>query len=344
MSVSDVKDDKSVAEAAVKDTKLSIPSIDKVKFPGEVAAAIKDWEEKPVIMMSSKVFEPPAFVSETKSYERYKDDLYMWARITSVPKKNQAEVVVYSLQGHSSGIKEKIVLNIGEKIKENDDGIKELVAFLDTIYKADEMADAWAKYKSFQKVSRIESVSINNFIADFEKEYLLAKSAGCVYSDTLLAFRLLEATNITETDEKFVLCGIDFPKAKVQSNLFDQMKTSLKKFHGRVVVTEQYGGGLKFDPNLVASVAGALVAQGYKHPGRRRSNTDPGEVDNVKRNSPSYKGKKNPLGANGLPLACFKCESIYHLQDKCDRNSSRSMNGMDIGLLAETVAATLQRM
>ena len=221
MSVSDVKDDKSVAEAAVKDTKLSIPSIDKVKFPGEVAAAIKDWEEKPVIMMSSKVFEPPAFVSETKSYERYKDDLYMWSRITSVPKKNQAEVVVYSLQGHSSGIKEKIVLNIGEKIKENDDGIKELVAFLDTIYKADEMADAWAKYKSFQKVSRIESVSINNFIADFEKEYLLAKSAGCVYSDTLLAFRLLEATNITETDEKFVLCGIDFPKAKVQSNLFD---------------------------------------------------------------------------------------------------------------------------
>ena len=123
------------------------------------------------------------------------------------------------------------------------------------------------------------------------------------------------------------------------------MKTCLKKFNGRVVVTEQYGGGLKFDPNLVASVAGALVAQGYKHPGRRRSNTDPGEVDNVKRNSPSYKGKKNPLGANGLPLACFKCESIYHLQDKCDRNCSRSMNlGMDIGLLAETVAATLQRM
>ena len=56
----------------------------------------------------------------------YKEDLYMWSRITSVPKKNQAEAVVYNLQGHSSGIKEKIVINIEEKLKEND-GIKEFV-------------------------------------------------------------------------------------------------------------------------------------------------------------------------------------------------------------------------
>ena len=171
------------------------------------------------VMISSKMFEPPAFLLESKNYDTYKEDLYMWSRITSVPKKNQAEVVVYSLEGHSSGIKEKVILNIGAKIKENEDGIKELVTFLDTIYKADEMADAWAKYKAFQKVSRKQNTPINNFIADFEKEYILAKSAGCVYSDTLLAFRLLEATQINEMDEKFVLTGIDFPTAKTQKNL-----------------------------------------------------------------------------------------------------------------------------
>ena len=291
------------------------------------AEAIAESEVKPVVMTSLRYFEPPTFMSETKTYETYKDDLYMWSRITSVPKKNQAEVVVYGLEGHASRIKEKIVLNIGSKIKENEDGIEELVAFLDTIYKADEMADAWAKYKAFQKVSRKDNTHINDFIADFDKEYILAKSAGCDYSDTILAFRLLEATRVNEMDEKFVLTGIDFPSAKTEKNLYSQMKTSLKKFHGRKVVTENSGEGLRYDPTLVASVAEALVAQGWKRPGRRRSNTDPGEVI-PKNNSRSYKGKKNPLGMDGKPLACFKCQSVYHLQDKCDKVKKTVEYGM----------------
>ena len=98
-----------------------------------------------VVMASTRSFEPPAFVSETKSYDEYKSDLYMWSRITPIPKKNQAEVVVYNLEGDRFRIKEKVVLNIGDKIKDSEDGIEELVKFLDTIYKKDEMADAWAK-------------------------------------------------------------------------------------------------------------------------------------------------------------------------------------------------------
>ena len=38
--------------------------------------------------------------------------------------------------------------------------------------------------------------------------------AGCEYSDTLLAFRLLEATNLNDTDEKFVLTGVDYSEAQ----------------------------------------------------------------------------------------------------------------------------------
>ena len=102
--------------------------------------------------------------------------------------------------------------------------------YLDSIYKEDEMASAWGKYKNFQKVVRSEDTLVNHFIAEFEKEYMLAKTAGCEYSDTLLGFRLLEATKLTEMDEKFVLTGIDFSSAKTKQDLFEQMKASLKKF------------------------------------------------------------------------------------------------------------------
>ena len=296
---------------------------------GEAAA-----ERLPTIMASSKSFEPPAFVSETKSYSEYKSDLYMWSRITQIPKKSQAEVVVYNLEGHKSRIKEKVVLNIGEKIKDSEEGIDELIKFLDTIYKKDEMADAWTKYKNFQKIKRIGNSTINDFISEFEKEYILAKSAGCEYSDTLIAFRLLEATVLSDMDEKFVLTGVNYDEAKSQKNLYEQIKASLKKFQGRNdVVGEERG--MRFDPALIAGVAEVLLSQGWKKPGgggRRRSNTDPGEVapesknTATKRNSSAYKGKKNPLGKDGKPLACFKCGDIYHMRDRCPKLTNLEMS------------------
>ena len=46
----------------------------------------------------SKFIEPPAFVSDTKSYAEYKADLKRWSRICGLDKSVQAEMVVYRLQ------------------------------------------------------------------------------------------------------------------------------------------------------------------------------------------------------------------------------------------------------
>ena len=77
--------------------------------------------------------EPPTFISETKTYAAYKKDLKMWSRITSVPKASQAEVVVYGLEGHPTGIKEKIIVQIGDSLENADNGIDLLITFLDGI-------------------------------------------------------------------------------------------------------------------------------------------------------------------------------------------------------------------
>ena len=104
-------------------------------------------------MSTQRVLEPPSFVSKIKSYSTYKNDLRRWARITTVKKGLQAEVVVYSLE-------EKIDVQIGEKLQNNENGIYDLIEYLDTIYEKDEMSDAWHKYKSFQNVSRINGQEV----------------------------------------------------------------------------------------------------------------------------------------------------------------------------------------
>ena len=102
----------------------------------------------------------------------------MWSGITPIKDVNQAEVVVYNLEGHSSGIKEKIIIKLGDKLANNKEGIKDLVTYLDNVYKEDDMSDAWTKYKNVQKLTRKPNQSIPDFIADFEKECVLAKAAG----------------------------------------------------------------------------------------------------------------------------------------------------------------------
>ena len=126
-------------------------------------------------MATQRVLEPPSFVSEKKSYSTYKNDLRRWARITTVKKELQAEVVVYSLEGHSSGIKEKIDVQIGEKLQGNDKGIDDLIEYLDTIYEKDEMSDAWHKYKTFQKVSRQNGQEVKHLLRSLRKSILLQK-------------------------------------------------------------------------------------------------------------------------------------------------------------------------
>jgi len=50
---------------------------------------------------------------------------------------------------------------------------------------------------------------------------------------TVLAFSLLEACELSDTDEKFVLSAIDFKTGKEKKDIFEQVKSSLRKFQCR---------------------------------------------------------------------------------------------------------------
>ena len=112
----------------------------------------------------SKFIEPPTFVSENKSYAEYKADLKRWTRICGVDKKVQAEMVVYRLEGHPSRIKEKINTQIGDKLEENEDGITELLKFLDEIYTKDDMADAWDRFCEFSYFTKKSEQSMQDLL------------------------------------------------------------------------------------------------------------------------------------------------------------------------------------
>ena len=145
--------------------------------------------------MSSKVT-PPKFIDDVAEYAEYKNKLKRWSRITKVEQKQQAEVVLYHLEGHSSGIQQKIDTALGDDIVDKEDGMTKLIEYLDTIYQEDEMTNMWTKYKKFIRLKKQDSQAISEFIAEFEAAYKEAKENGCEVSDTVLALNLLESCNL----------------------------------------------------------------------------------------------------------------------------------------------------
>ena len=70
----------------------------------------------------SNVLKTPDFISENKSFSSYERDLRRWSRLTTLAKNKQAEWIVLHLEGHPSGIKEKIETQIGDSLEDNENG------------------------------------------------------------------------------------------------------------------------------------------------------------------------------------------------------------------------------
>ena len=261
--------------------------------------------------MPSKHVSPPKFIDSSSEYAGYKRKLLRWSRITDVKANKQAEHVVHHLEDHPSNIQEKIEIKLGDEIVDKDDGMTKLIEYLDSIYGEDELTDVWTKYKEFVHLEKIDNQPINEFIADYEKTYMKSKDSGCEFSDIVLGLNLLDSSKLSETDEKFVLTGIDFKVAKEKKDLFEQVKNSLKKFQSRNKLYEKDDLKMvvKKEESYVSSEdTEALIAQGWKPP------------QNIsKKLAQGSKGKKNFEGPDGKPKRCYGCQSEYHLLDKCPK-------------------------
>jgi hypothetical protein len=169
---------------------------------------------------------------------------------------------------------------------------------------------------------------MEQFISDWQNICFKAKKVGCDFSDTILAFKLLQDANLSEMDIKLVLTGVDYSAGKTKKDLLDQLTKSLKKFKGRSVMAGNNSAShvdVKVEPTwLTADAHHVLVSSGWmppaKGPRRRSRSVSP-------QRSSKYLGKKNRLGSDFLPIKCHlcrchhtencNCPCRYHLQDYC---------------------------
>ena len=178
--------------------------------PGQGPESVQVSDTKTKTKMAYKSREPPAFISETNSFATYKRDLRRWAKLTDLEDDQKADMVVHCLDGHSSGIKEKIDTQIEEEKLSCDEGIENLLAFLEGVYEVDEWSDSYEKYIAFERCTRAKGQTVQEFLSSWENCYTKMKKAGCEMSDQDLAYKLLSAMNLKETWPSGIFSGKGF--------------------------------------------------------------------------------------------------------------------------------------
>ena len=93
-----------------------------------------------------------------------------------------------------------------------DDGVTKFITYMDQIFKKDDQTQAYEDYVQFDSFRRGKGVKIQDFFMEFDKLYNIAAKRDMKLSPTVLAFKLLDASQLSKNDRMFVLTGIDFSK------------------------------------------------------------------------------------------------------------------------------------
>ena len=159
---------------------------------------------------------PPA-LSNSKSYGDWKKLIKIWKEVTSLDKSKQALALVLSLEGEA----QDAALQIESTDLSKDEGVDILLNRLDKLYNK-YISEKYAALEAFETYRRPATLSIRDFMTEFDKRYFKIKSLSTTMSDDLLAYRLLKAANLSSNHEQLV-------KATVTDLNYDEVKNKLTK-------------------------------------------------------------------------------------------------------------------
>lgn len=264
---------------------------------------------------------PPEFNSQTKPYDRYIEELKGWCIVTELDKKKRGIAIALSMpENDPSGVRDKIFNEISLEQLNTDGGVDILINYMNSLFKRDELSDIYERYLNFDRFSREAKQKMEEFILEFEKRYNRIKQKEMALPTCVLAFKLLDASGLSHRDRQLVLTGVDYSN---KNSMYDQMKASLKKFHGEQAIPETKSKEhlpIKHEsPEEPVFYTSQRPFNHRRGRGGFQGNRNRGYYGN---NNQRKDKPTNPIGFNGKPIKCKVCESIMHLMKDCPYSNS----------------------
>ena len=267
--------------------------------------------------MSSVLKVPPVFREDEMDYDQWKKDLELWTHITELSKENIAIAIHLGLSGRARQASSEISVADMKSVS----GLQILLKKLDRVFLQDENWKCFNNYLAFENYRRDESISIDNFLSEFDRRHHKLKECGVELPDAVVACRLIKSCNLSEMH--FQLALSTTPKMT-----FEDMRNTLKKLFAEcgnkiACVTNNPNTTVKVE-NAPAPVytdeVPALYGEQYEsRPHRYADNRGRGHGRYRRGN---YSNRGNPVGRGGRVTSCFVCGSTKHWARECPRSNA----------------------
>ena len=282
--------------------------------PQEAAAAFMKSMMEGMKGMKSEYMKPPEFFRDKGSFKQYKKDLERWERCTSVPAENRGDVILLNIPpGHK--LKEKLELEVGDKVKDASNGVQIILNALEAMYGTDEVLECYLRFRDLEQKQCSVGQDILEYTHEWETLYARAFEKGVTLNEMCKAFKLLDTANLEEIDKKLVLSDLDMKTKKGKETLFDQVKYAMRKYYNAGSLKPS-GPGLN-SKVLIGSSAetqidqleAVLISRGWQKPKKRKWNEE---------KSSDGREMENGYGRDGSWKKCFKCrKDCTHDKQKC---------------------------
>ena len=167
-------------------------------------------------------YKAPLALTKDITYATWKKEISIWQLHTSLQRKKQAPAIFLSLSGQAC----EAVLELELDKLNDDNGVKNLLEKLYKLYlkKLDKLylSYAYEAYERFETFSRAPSMTVYDYIIEFERLFNKAKQHKMELPDGVLAYWFLNSANISSHHKQSVRATL--PELSYQS-----MKDQLKK-------------------------------------------------------------------------------------------------------------------
>ena len=247
--------------------------------------------------MTTSYKNPPA-LDEDKSYETWKSEIDIWRLMTDVEKERQALALVLSLSGQAR----QRALEIEVADLNKADGVDTLLESLEELFLKDKIDLAYETYSKFEQFKKTDSMSMTEYIVEYERLYTRCKRYDMTLPDAVLSFRLLDNSKLTLEQRQLALTAAKDLK-------FETMKTALKQIFTDI-------------PKSCFTTPGACI--NIDKSGKQQEYAYYTRESSSKHKKTYQSNKLNPLNKYGKPSRCVICQSIYHWKKDCPHQVERT--------------------
>ena len=287
-------------------------------------------------MASASYNKAPPLLSSSKSYNDWKKLIELWTDLTTLAKNKQGPALVLSLEGKA----QEAALELDSASIAHDDGVRLIIDRLDKIYEKDKLTEKYNAIEKFETYRRPKSMSIRDFLVEFDKRLYKTQSYKTTMSEDLKAYRLLKAANLDPTHEQLVKATVsDLIYSEVRTKLIkifsDESSTLTSEFNSLKIKEEttmysrdRHHESTDEDKSFSDEDENTFYAKKSYSKSRGRSDSrrirmknsvrrDNADSSNWRRKEPSTRSSHNPVDRNGRVTKCAICESIFHWQQDC---------------------------